>query len=111
MKQVNLAPYTWNSQEYKVKEVLYSILLSPTRGLKAVALLEAYDLAKKIKNAGDSIILETVEWEELKTAVEKFDGQTMVFEVDGKKVTEKIGFREVDIEMIERVLKADEFTN
>lgn len=76
--------------DYGLKESLVEILFHPTLKLNSIKLLKQNDLAKKISDAGDELLLEEEEYSRMKEALEKIEGL-------GKN----------DVELVQRVVNAE----
>lgn len=82
---------------YDIKESLIEILFNPELKLTARQLLKANDLASKIEKANDNILLNDVEYEKLKHALETVKGLTKNEIVLVKRVLQA---EEVDVEEV-----------
>ncbi len=94
MRKVNLEPYEVDlepgtSVPYDVKRSLVNLLFGPHNSLDAEALLSRDDLARKIRAAQESVLLEDAEYRILEAAVRGFRG-----------------YGEHDVELVRRVLGA-----
>lgn len=99
MRKIDLTGYdvtvrngeTQEQRPYRVVDSLCTVLLHPGRGLNGVGLMDAMELARKIRGAGEVVLLEKDEYDQLKSA---FDTMR--------------GFGENDYELVRRVYKAPE---
>ena len=63
-----------NDISYGLKESMVALLFQPALKLNSVNLLHQDELAKKVMNAGDELLLEEEEYMRLKTALESIQG-------------------------------------
>lgn len=70
MKKIDLTPYKVGEDDYKVKEVLVSVLFNAELRLNARAVIEQDALAKKIEASNGSVLLEDADYARVKKAVE-----------------------------------------
>lgn len=101
LKNYNITIKSPNSEPkeipYDVKESLIEILFNPELKLTARQLLKANDLASKIEKASGSILLNEVEYEKLKHALETVRGLTKNEIVLVKRIFQA---EEVDVEEV-----------
>jgi hypothetical protein len=99
MRKLNLTKYKVPAKtptgeerqiDYDVKESLVELLFSPTMKLGGTQLLKSQQVAEKILDAEDSVLLEDEEYNLIQKSVENFQG---------------FGRREV--ELVKRVLEAE----
>lgn len=99
MRKIDLTGYdvtvrngeTQEQKPYRVVDSLCTVLLHPARQLNGVELMNAMELARKIRGAGVVVLLEKEEYDQVKSA---FDTMR--------------GFGENDYELVRRVYKAPE---
>ena len=91
MKKIDLTPYTLGEQEVSVKNSIVLVMFNSSLKLSARDLIAQDALAKKIEASEGSILLEASEYIKVKNAFESFTG-----------------FGRGDLQLIERVLNAEE---
>jgi hypothetical protein len=93
MRKINLKNYQvpGTDKDYKIKEVLCTLLFNPELKLLARDLFKQNLLAEKIEGSGESVLLEDNEYEKVKRAVETYKG-----------------WQRGDLEFIQRILEAPE---
>ena len=91
MKKIDLTPYFVGETEVKIKDGIVMLLFNPSLKLSARDLIAQDALAKKIEASEETVLLEASEYIKIKNAFESFTG-----------------FRRGDLELINRVLNAEE---
>ena len=100
MKKINLKNYTVSITRptgikedvpYQVKDSIIELLYAPTLKLNGVQLLKQQQLVNKIHAAENDILLETEEYENLTKAINIIEG-----------------FGKNDVELVNRILNAEE---
>ena len=97
-KKIDLSGYSTNQLDeagepvmYDVRKALVQLLFHPSLQLNAVQVLEANELADKIRIGGDTILLSQDEYAKITTAI--------------NVVT---GYQEPDVEFVRRMVNAEE---
>ena len=91
MRKIDLVNYAIEGGMYDVKGSLQTLLYSPELGLGYKELFDNHRVAKKIKLAEDSVLLEEADYQILKRVTEAFKG-----------------YSRNEVELIQRVLEAPE---
>ena len=91
MKKIDLTPYFLGEQEVNIKDGIVMLLFNPALKLSGRDVILQDTLAKKIEASNGSVLLEASEYIKIKNAFETFNG-----------------FRRGDVQLVERVLNAEE---
>ncbi len=100
--KLNLAPYAWSMpgqqpEMYSVTDNLAMMLLAPDLKLDSKQALRAHQLAERILDSTESILLDEDEYERIKRAMETLKGYTWA---DIQLIQRITGAEQVEVEEI-----------
>jgi predicted ABC-type ATPase len=91
LRKIDLTPYQVDERPYDVKTSVVNLLFNPELKLSGRDVITQDELAKKIESSDDSVLLEEVDYQKVKKAIDVFSG-----------------FSRADVGFVTRILSAPE---